>query len=140
MKIRTDFITNSSSSSFVIMSKEPVDKTLLKEKLIEAIGGEPSRDILIPDLGGKIADALVFDLTYTDIDGYLEEYCSDGMSELAESKGKQNKIIYKYYKEYPYIMFGFVADDSDNPMEVMLVDMDIAFKNNQIIVVKEGGY
>jgi|WetSurSiteA1Bulk_404760.scaffolds.fasta_scaffold22731_4 hypothetical protein len=140
MKIHTDFITNSSSSSFVIMSKEPVDKAILKEKLIEAIGGEPSKDTLIPDLGEKIANALVYDLTYTDINGYLEEYCPGGISKLAASEWKQNKIIYKYYKEYPYIMFGSVVDDSDDPMEVMLVDMDIAFKNNQIIVLKDGGY
>jgi hypothetical protein len=122
------------------MSKESVNKVLLKEKLIKAIEGEPSRDILIPDLGEKIADALVSDLTYTNIDGYLKEYCSGAMSELTKSNWKQNKIIYKYYKEYPYIMFGSVADDSDEPMEVMLVDMDITFKNDKIIVVKDGGY
>jgi hypothetical protein len=140
MKIRTDFITNSSSSSFVIMSKEPVNKALLKEKLVEAVGGEPSRDILIPDLSSMIANALLADLTYTDIDGYLEEYCPDGMSELEESKWKQNKIVYKYYKEYPHIMIGSVGNDSDDPMEVMLVDIDITFKNKQIIVLKDGGY
>lgn len=140
MKIRTDFITNSSSSSFVIMSKEPIDDVLLKEKLIEAIGEKPSRDVLIPDLREKIAGALVYGrTTYTDIDGYLEEYCED-LLDLAESNWEQHKIVYKYYKEYPYIMYGSVGDDSDNPMEVMLVDMDIAFKNDQIIVIKEGGY
>lgn len=140
MKIRTDFITNSSSSSFVIMSKEKLNKDELKKRLIEALDLKSSSNSLFPNLGEQIAEALTYDITFTDIKGYMDDYGMDDISELKNRRWLKGSRIYDNYKEYPYIMFGSCADDSDNPMEVMLVDVNIDFKNDNIIVVKDGGY
>lgn len=140
MKIKTDFITNSSSSSFVIMTKENLTDEQLKQELMIAINAPSSGDTLIPDLGEKIATVLTFDLKDLDIYEYINEYTAyDKIVEL-EHGSLESQAVYKYYREYPYIKMGSAADDSDDPMEVMLVDMDIDFKNDQIVVVKSGGY
>jgi hypothetical protein len=141
MKIRTDFITNSSSSSFVIMSKEPLDKLQLKKEIMEALNLSGMGNTLLPNLGEDIANVLSSDLTRTDIEGYLYDMGYDDVSELKESNwGKEKQRVYENYKEYPYIMFSSVSNESDEPMEIMLVDTDIDFKNDKIVVVKDGGY
>lgn len=142
MKIRTDFITNSSSSSFVIMSKVSLNETELKERIIEALNLSSLGNALLPNLGEDIAKALTTYLEYTDIKGYLYDMGYDDVSEL-KSNSRRWKIgerVYENYKEYPCIMIGSVANDSDEPMDVMLVDTDIDFKNDKIIVVKDGGF
>lgn len=140
MKIRTDFITNSSSSSFVIMAKENLTDEQLKNELMRAINAPSSGNVLIPNLADKIATVLTFDLRDLDIHEYINEYTAyDKITELKQG-GLESRTVYKYYEEYPYIKMGSVADDSDDPMEVMLVDMNIKFRNDKIVVVKDGGY
>jgi hypothetical protein len=140
MKIRTDFITNSSSSSFVIMSKEPLDELQLKKEIIEALNLSSLGNALLPNLGEDIARALTSYLDYTDVKGYLYDMGHDDVSELKSSRWKIGQKIYENYKEYPFIMHGSVSNESDEPMEVMLVDTDIDFKNDKIVVVKDGGF
>jgi len=142
MKIRTDFITNSSSSSFVIMSRIPLTELQLKQEIIEALNLSELGNSLLPNLGKDIVRVLTFDLTHTDIAGYLYDMGYDDVSEL-ENRSRRWKVgqrIYENHKEYPYIMMGSVSNESDEPMEVMLVDTDIDFKNNKIVVVKDGGF
>ena len=144
MKIKTDFITNSSSSSFVIMSRIPLNKSQLKQEITEALNLSSIGNTLLPHLGEDIARVLSSDLTYGGINGYLHDYGYDDVSELEKrsrmGRWKVGERIYENYKEYPYIMFGSVSNESDEPMELMLVDTDIDFKNEKIIVVKDGGF
>jgi|WetSurSiteA1Bulk_404760.scaffolds.fasta_scaffold32242_3 hypothetical protein len=142
MKIRTDFITNSSTSSFVIMSKESLNEAQLKKELIEALNLSSLGNALLPNLGEDIARALTSYLDYTNIDGYLYDMGYEDVSELKKNNGwgKIRQRVYENYQEYPFIMFSSVSNESDEPMEVMLVDTDIDFKNDKIVVVKDGGY
>jgi len=142
MKIRTDFITNSSTSSFVIMSKESLNELQLKKEIIEALNLSSLGNALLPNLGEDVANVLTSYLEYTDINGYLYDMDYDDVSELesVSSRWKLGQRVYENYKEYPFIMVGSTASDSDEPMEVMLVDTDIDFKNDKIIVIKDGGF
>jgi hypothetical protein len=124
------------------MSKEKLDESQLKERVIEALNLSSLGNALLPNLGEDIAKALTSYLEYTDIDGYLYDMGYDDVSELKSSstRWKLGQRVYENYKEYPYIMMGSATNDSDEPMEIMLVDTDIDFKNDKIIVVKDGGF
>jgi hypothetical protein len=140
MKIKTDFITNSSTSSFVIMAKEFLNKYQLKEELEKNV--EIPTDFILPKLGIRIADILSDNIDETmDIYKYIEDVAyGEDIEDLGNSDNKMDGTVYKNYKEYPYIMFGSVTNESDEPLEVLLTDEDIYFKNDRIILVKNGGY
>jgi len=124
------------------MSRIPLTELQLKQEVIEALNLSELGNSLLPNLGEDIARVLSFDLTHTDITGYLYDMGYEDVTEL-ENRSRRWKVgqrIYENYKEYPYIMIGSVSNESDEPMEVMLVDTNIDFKNNKIIVVKDGGY
>ena len=140
MKIKTDFITNSSSSSFVIMSKENLNEHQLKEEIMKALNLSSFENTLLPNLGKDIANVLTSNLTFGDIAGYLYDMGYDDVSELKESMSNHGGKVYENYKEYPFIMLGFVTNESDDGIELMLVDTNIDFKNDKIIILKNGGY
>jgi hypothetical protein len=124
------------------MSKESLNELQLKKEIIEALNLSSLGNALLPNLGEDVANVLTSYLEYTDINGYLYDMDYDDVSELesVSSRWKLGQRVYENYKEYPFIMVGSTASDSDEPMEVMLVDTDIDFKNDKIIVIKDGGF
>jgi hypothetical protein len=139
MKIRTDFITNSSSSAFVILTKENLNKSQIKDELIKVL--KIPSDFILPKLGEDIAQVLSSSIDEElDIHEYMENVASvEKISELKKT-GTMGKTVYENYREYPYIMLGFVTNESDEPVEVLLTDESLYFKNEKIVIAKDEGY
>ena len=140
MKIRTDFITNSSSSAFVILTKEHLTNTQIKDELIKVLK-VPMENFIFPHFGEDIAKVLVSCIDgELDIHEYIDAYSSAERIEDLQRAGIMGKAIYENYREYPFIKTGATTNESDEALEVLLTETDIYFKNDKFVIIKDGGY
>lgn len=118
MKIRNGYVSNSSSSSFVIASNVSVTLDMI-EKIFE------TDNAFFKPIGRKFADIL-FD---------HKEKITDMNDLYVVSK--------EDVKDYTHIYVGNVHDyggDCESDLESALCTLDINYKDENIMVIKEGGY
>ena len=128
MKIRNGFVSNSSSSSFVIAVKN--GKELTVEKLIEIfkVSADSPLYPLIKEIAKIMAGADKWTVQqYRDEYGYGETDELDANTEKEFNKG--NGVIYE----------GSASDEGEGA-ELALVDMEIKYEDDDIYISKEGGY
>ena len=127
MKIRSGFVSNSSSSSFVIVSKSG---KLTVDKLMDAF--EINAASPLYSLVKQMAEVLFNAAKEMTTKELLEDQCVDSIDDLSSNlrcAAKSNGKIYT----------GFVSDE-ENGIECALVEVDFNFENDKIILKKEGGY
>ena len=129
MKIRTGFVSNSSSSSFMIVSK---NGKLTKELLMKVFKVQKG-DLFYP-IAKDLAEFIVDNVEETTTKEILVNFCADDISELPDEVKKCVK------SESGTIYEGSAADDGDSSVEHLLVDLDIHYEDDDIIFEKEGGY
>ena len=101
MKVRSGFVSNSSSSSFVIAAKNKKD---LKTKITIEVNFAD----FIEDSGIK---------TIEDLDEYFEEEYDEGFQKLAKYKAAKKAI-----EEGKTLYCGRLHSDGDNSIELLLQD------------------
>ncbi len=120
MKIRMDFVTNSSTSSYVV----GVHGELTKEKVLEAIG--VPEDSALYGLSKDLADLIV---------SGAEEYTKDDMLEDGEPYGTAKEIFDAGMRCYTG-----EADSDGEPLEQMLCYTPLYHKSDDLILDAGGGY
>jgi hypothetical protein len=133
MKIKTDFTTNSSSSSFVVLSKKnlEIDSTEL-DKLFKDLVGTCK---LFPNLAEDVGSAFKATMERVDL-GELLDDC--GYDTLENAEG----YIFDDIKEnssFAFIYTGSFGNDGE-ALEGFLCDASIDYKDENIIISKDGGF
>ena len=134
MKTRKGFVANSSSSSFVVATKKPMDKEMLKKAVIKAakIAKDSPFRYWAERMAEIMAQAELVNKEYAEDQGYenLVEYLADN------DTGDVADAIKKGYK---YVYHGW-ASDQDEPEEYLLCMTELDYADDDILIKSEGGY
>ena len=128
MKIREGFISNSSSSSFIIGSKEELTVEMLM-RIFDI--GQNSPLYHIAKAAAKF---------FQNVPSYTkEEYIEDrGYTDDSELTPQEKKIFDRGF----YFYSGYARDDGygADGIEAAICSMDLNYEDDDIIIYKESGY
>ena len=132
MKIRFGFVSNSSSSSFIIAFKG--NENELREKLRDIFGSLPEKYPIkaMPPIGDIVADNVEDDPIKT-LNDWDERY-----GDWNNSHENHAKFIERLKEGWTIYYGGFVDDRSK--LEEFLCDSDIDYEDDKILIWQEGGY
>ncbi len=120
MKIRGSFVSNSSSSSFIIAAK-----------------GELTEDLIMQALG--IADTSPLYSFAKKVAGVLAS--AEAMDfEALEDWGDEDGTLMRLLKRGFTIYEGSASDEDYNSAETAVCNMYINYESPDLVIIKEGGY
>ena len=128
MKIRNGFVSNSSSSSFIIGYKCS-DKDLNIE-LKEALKF-PDNYPIKPNDDFSVILSRAIDERFDTLDDYLD-YCNNESNDV-------DKFIVHLLKDDYKVALGSVCNE-DEYVEAFLCESDIHYKSDRLVIEKDGGY
>ena len=140
MKVRNGFVSNSSSSSFVIHFKGTEKQ--LKEKLTKIFDNPMPENypIRFPTKGiGQTVFDYIGEEKYhrlTKVKDYLEECGVEDESECSEDQLKAINCI----KNGGKIYYGGFPDDTGDDLPSFLCNADLHYEDEEIYIHQDGGY
>lgn len=131
MKCRSGFVSNSSSSSFIIAVKDVNEFS--EKKLIELFQVPETSPIY--DLVSKMVSVMWSRVTLKDEQEILQSTCCKTIDEAADEgykEAKLHKAGYTVYQGWAY--------DEDGGIEAVICNSPINYESDDLIVQSGGGY
>jgi hypothetical protein len=122
MKVRSGFVTNSSSSSFLIACK----KELTPEAIMEAFN--VPNDSLLYGVALDFTKTLYDNSSLATEESEFPDYLLD-----KEELEKLTKQGFEFY-------YGYISNDSGEVAEQYLCDVGIDYRSDSLIIIKEEGF
>jgi hypothetical protein len=138
MKVKSDFITNSSSSSFLVLTKGECTQIRLIEIFKELMGTSK----LFPNLANDMANSFRQTMERRTLEEWLEDNGYESITDYEDNEDNDNevRILKEKLGVYPFIYSGYFSDEDGDPIETLLCDAEIDYEDDNIIIYKEGGY
>jgi len=141
MKIRKGFVSNSSSSSFIVILKNNIELTT--ENLIELFG-VPNNSALF-DFSKEISEWFLSNLKKQTIDTLFDNYCwaekelseTEKIQMLVEDTGIEIDILKSIANDTISYYIGIASDDNYNATETYLNNTTLNIKTNDISISNE---
>jgi hypothetical protein len=130
MKIRNGFVSNSSSSSFLVISK---NGELTTDKLIEVFGVPEASPLY--DMSCELASEMFHSCEELTLDEYAENYYDD-LEEFKQESPKKYQEFVEGDKKGWKIYLGS-ADSCD---QATLCELGFDYEDDEIKIEKESGY
>lgn len=126
MKIRNGFVSNSSSSSFIVGAKKG---KITKEKILSSF--KTSKDSVLYFTIEDMTKYILNCQRYT-----LEEYLEENNFKITDIDEDYKNIFSKCSD----VIIDWVSDDSGEITEYLLCTLSINYEDDDIIFLKDGGY
>lgn len=138
MKVRTGFVSNSSSSSFVLIVAKGTTEEEIRTK-VERIVGE-MKGFFMPDFRQQLIDTIVERRgELVDLENDLKwenKWLTDNPD---DSTDERDEIQRKIDSGLDYYQGGF-SDNGDGPLQAWLCDTSFEVKEDDISMINDGGY
>ena len=146
MKKRIGFVSNSSSSSFIITMKK--NKELTSKTIMDIL--DPGKDSFFYNMAKEMSEMLVRGIDEMTIDYIYNDWCYPREDNLTEEEKLQKLIddgnspyveeTLRKISEGKIKMYQGSVSDDDGGLEAAICDMEINFENDDIKFEKDGGY
>jgi hypothetical protein len=130
MKKRNGFVSNSSSSSFLMVVKRGLDKTKIRELLKTKM--RLTENSFAIEISNRIIECIIRKLKETSITKLKEDSFEDG--------DYYDNITKKFQNLNVDIYEGRFCDDSGNSIETFLCEESLNFEDEDLYFEHEGGY
>ena len=130
MKVRKGFVSNSSSSSFIIATTA---QQLTLDNLLEAFAVPEGSPLF--KVACDMAQVMLDRATKYDEKEILYNWGYKSLEEALEDGNQQAQLI-----ERGFTVYGGYASDEDGGIEAMLCNTEIDFESEDVVLYCEGGY
>lgn len=134
VRVRRGYVTNSSSSSFILARKQPLTDEELRDRLWSIIGVDEQH--LLHGFAESIVNIIMREIenntTYTNdmLIDYIRDY----------DPYDNEDIMLVFIREYGNAVMGRIDGNSENAAENWLCMNDLYYEDDDLIIEHEGGF